>query len=105
MRKIGRDRRQCPGATAAIGNQQPAQPAAEAVAVETPAESVGKFLEAVRKGNDEKATAMLSKVAREKLAQSEAKRSVTPPASDTATFEVGKVEYMGEDRAGRLHMD
>ena len=70
-----------------------------AAADDGPAASIGKFLDAVRTGNDEKATQMLSATARAKLAESGARRSVTPPASDTAKFEVGKVEYVGEDGA------
>jgi len=54
-------------------------------------------LEAVRTGNDPKATQMLSSLAREKTAA--LNRSVTPPASDTARFTVGKVELLGEDGA------
>lgn len=54
-------------------------------------------MEAVRTGNDEKATQMLSSVAREKAAS--LNRNVTPPASDTARFTVGKVDYVGDDGA------
>jgi hypothetical protein len=46
------------------------------------------FLDAVRKGDDEAATALLSPRARQKL---------TPPASDTARFELGKVEKVSSD--------
>jgi len=62
-----------------------------------PAGAVHEFLEAVRTGNDPKATQMLSSLAREKTAA--LNRSVTPPASDTARFTVGKVELLGEDGA------
>ncbi|MEN6459152.1 MAG: hypothetical protein ABFC63_09495 [Thermoguttaceae bacterium] len=62
-----------------------------------PAEAVAEFLEAVRSGNDEKAARMLSSLAREKTAS--LNRNVTPPASDTAKFTIGKVEYVGEDNA------
>jgi hypothetical protein len=40
---------------------------------------------------------MLSTLAREKTAS--LNRNVTPPASDTAKFSVGKVEYLGDDGA------
>ena len=40
---------------------------------------------------------MLSTVAREKTAS--LNRNVTPPASDTARFTVGKVEYVNDDGA------
>ncbi len=62
-----------------------------------PAAAVAEFLEAVRTGNDEKAAKMLSTVAREKTAA--LNRGVTPPASDTARFSVGKVTYVGENGA------
>ena len=51
---------------------------------------MAEFLEAVRTGNDEKAAKMLSTVARQKTAA--LNRNVTPPASDTARFAVGKVD-------------
>jgi hypothetical protein len=57
-----------------------------------PAAAVAVFLEAIRTGNDETASRMLSKVARQKAAA--LNRSVTPPASDTAKFTVGKVDYV-----------
>ncbi|MBN1393787.1 MAG: hypothetical protein JW959_01965 [Pirellulales bacterium] len=62
-----------------------------------PAAAVFDFLEAVRTGNDEKAAQMLSALAREKTAA--LNRNVTPPASDTARFTVGKVERVGEGGA------
>jgi hypothetical protein len=64
---------------------------------EGPAAAVAEFLEAVRTGNDEVASQMLSAVARQKTAA--LNRSVTPPASDTAKFSVGKVDYVGNDGA------
>jgi hypothetical protein len=65
--------------------------------LEPPAAACFEFLEAVRAGNDEKASQMLSTTAREKA--SALNRSVTPPASDTARFSVGKVKYINEDGA------
>ena len=65
--------------------------------LEPPAAAVYDFLEAVRTGNDEKATKMLSTTAREKAAA--LNRNITPPASDTARFTIGKVQYVGEDGA------
>jgi len=62
-----------------------------------PAAATREFLEALRTGNDEKAAAMLSAAAREKTAAMN--RSVTPPASDTARFSVGKVDYVNDDGA------
>jgi hypothetical protein len=66
-------------------------------ATETPEAACREFLEAVRTGNDEKAAQMLSEVAREKATA--LGRSVTPPASETARFTVGKVKHVGEDGA------
>jgi len=83
--------------TSAGGNA--ATTAAPAVAdsnvkLEPPAVATQEFLEALRTGNDDKAVRMLSTVAREKAAS--LNRNVTPAASDTARFGVGKVEYVGE---------
>ena len=66
-------------------------------ATDTPEAACREYLESVRTGNDEKAALMLSAVAREKAAAMGC--SVTPPASDTARFSVGKVKYVGEDGA------
>ena len=62
-----------------------------------PAAAVAQFLEAIRTGNDEVASRMLSKLARQKTAA--LNQSVTPPASDTAKFTVGKVDMIGDDGA------
>lgn len=62
-----------------------------------PAAAVHRFLEAVRSGNDDKAAAMLSPVAREKTA--EYNMVVAPPGSDTASFKVGEVEMIGDEGA------
>ncbi|MGD0382726.1 MAG: hypothetical protein ABSA77_04325 [Thermoguttaceae bacterium] len=64
---------------------------------DTPEAACREFLEAVRTGNDEKAAQMLSAVAQEKAAA--LGRSITPSASDTARFAIGKVKYVGEDGA------
>lgn len=53
-----------------------------------------EFLEAVRTGSDNKAIRLLSTVAREKTAS--LNKNVTPAASDTAHFTVGKVDYVGD---------
>lgn len=64
---------------------------------EGPADAAKEFLEALRTGNDEKASKMLTKTAREKTAS--LGRNVTPPASDTAKFTIGKVEMVNDDGA------
>jgi hypothetical protein len=76
-------------AAAAAGNEP-----GEVAKTDDPAAAVREFLEAVRTGNDEKATRMLSTLAREKTAS--LNRNVTPPASDTAKFTVGKVDYVDD---------
>lgn len=65
--------------------------------LEAPAAAAYEFLDAVRTGDDEKARRLLGTVAREKTASMN--RNVTPPASDTARFTVGKIDYVGEDGA------
>jgi hypothetical protein len=77
------------GATAAVAGVADGN-----VKLEPPAAATQEFLEALRTGNDDKAVRMLSTVAREKAAS--LNRNVTPAASDTARFAVGKVEYKGE---------
>jgi len=62
-----------------------------------PKQVVSEFLDAVRRGDDAAATALLSPLAREKLL--EGNRPLTPPASDTARFAVGKVEKISADEA------
>ena len=67
----------------------------------SPEEAIQAFLEAIRTGNDEKANHMLTAAARQKTAA--LNRNVTPPASDTAHFAIGKVEYVGQDGAHVSH--
>jgi hypothetical protein len=62
-----------------------------------PAEAVAQFLEAVRTGNDEAAAKMLSAVTRQRTAA--LNYAVKPPASDTAKFTIGKVDYVSADGA------
>lgn len=65
--------------------------------LEAPAAALKEFLHACRTGDDRKATEMLSTVAREKMAA--LNRNVTPPASDTASFAIGTVDYVNHDGA------
>jgi hypothetical protein len=90
------------GKTGGTGQASNAQPdpgaaaggdAAESVnKADGPAAVVAEFLEAVRTGNDETALRMLSKATRQKWVA--LNRAVTPPASDTAKFTIGKVDYL-----------
>jgi hypothetical protein len=88
-----------PSAKAPDGKMQSATTgsAANNQATDTPESACREFLEALRTGDDEKAAQMLSAVAREKAAA--LGRSVTPSASDTARFAIGKVKYIGDDGA------
>jgi len=63
----------------------------------SPELAVTEFLEAVRTGSDKRASQMLTPLAREKVA--EQNMVVAPPGSDTAKFEIGQVERLGEDGA------
>lgn len=80
------------------GSTKPPQPAAEnQVDKPGPDGVVFTFLEAVRTGNADKATSLLSPLAREKTAEKGA--SIAPPSSETASFQVGAVEIVGEGGA------
>jgi hypothetical protein len=74
--------------TASTSDETPAAVAKD----DGPAAAVAQFLDAVRTGNDDAASRMLSKLARQKNAA--LNRGLTPPASDTATFTIGKVDYV-----------
>lgn len=65
--------------------------------LEAPAAAAHEFLEALRTGNDERASKLLTATARQKTAS--LNRNVTPPASDTARFSIGKIEYVNDDGA------
>jgi hypothetical protein len=82
------------GADPASERGKVAQSAAEQ---DDPAAAVFAFLEAVRTGDDEKAAMMLTSAARKRTAELDLE--VAPPGSDTASFEVGEVQRVGEDGA------
>jgi hypothetical protein len=86
--------------TVSGGNMQLSSASQQAAnsATDGPSAAVREFLQAIKTGDDAKATQMLSTVAKEKT--SALNRTVSPPASDTARFEVGKVEYRADDVAG-----
>lgn len=62
-----------------------------------PKEALGRFLTAVKAGDDEGAAAMLTTLARQKT--TEKGLTVAPPGSDTATFKVSQVEMKGDSGA------
>lgn len=65
--------------------------------LQPPAQAVYEFLEAVRKGDDMTAERMLTSLARKKT--QEMNMVVAPPGSDTASFDIGKVTMLDENRA------
>lgn len=62
-----------------------------------PNQVVFQFLEAVRVGNDEQASGLLTPMAREQTKKMDL--VVAPPGSDTASFAVGEVRMEGTDGA------
>lgn len=62
-----------------------------------PVETVREFLDGIRQGNDKKVSQMMTKLACEKIGQQGLQ--VAPQGSDTAKFEIGKVEYVGDNGA------
>ena len=69
----------------------------QAAGASGPSAAVRRFLEATRTGNDQVATEMLTRLARESI--EELGGSVAPPSSDTARFRIGEVEMLAEDGA------
>ena len=74
-----------PAATSGTANAAPDTPSQDARAV------VASFLEAIRKGDNDTATKLLTKVARQKAA--ETGRCVAPAANDSAKIEVENALY------------
>lgn len=83
------------------GGRSPGEPQAgtsgKAGNLPGPEKTVAAFLEAVRVGNDEQASLMLSPLARQRTAERDL--VVAPPGSETAKFQVGEVELAGENAA------
>jgi len=69
----------------------------DAMTTDTPESAVGKFLEAIRSGNDRVAETMFTDLARERI--KELDLQVAPRGSDTAKYEIGKAELLGDDGA------
>jgi hypothetical protein len=93
-------------AVAALGcssakHEPPADPTAGQAATSssaTPDRVVFEFLEAFRNGDDERATNLLTETARARTAEMDL--VVAPPASSSAQFEVGEVEYVTPEKDG-----
>jgi hypothetical protein len=86
--------------TAQAGESQKASSAAAedpAAKLDGPKLTVYQFLEALRKGDDEKANSLLTPLAREKTAAMDYR--LTPTASDNARFTIDNVDYVGDDGA------
>lgn len=80
---------------AGCSKSEPAKTGAAVVNPKSAQECVQFFLDAVRKGDDKTAGAMLTTLARTKT--QEMNLQVAPPGSNTATFEVGEVKLVGEN--------
>jgi hypothetical protein len=65
-----------------------------------PADVVREFLEAIRRGDDAKASQMLTEVARQETQKHEL--VVAPPGSETAQFEVGDTEFVVKDELAHV---
>ena len=81
-----------------VGDETAASvPASASAETSTPADAVVVFLDAVRRGDDVQTAQMLTTLARQKVAEMD--MGVAPPGSDTADFEVGDVEWLGDEGA------
>ncbi len=88
--------------TAGCGSKSPAVGSGQQWVedVPTPDVTLREFLEAVRTGDDGKAEQLLTDVAREETKKYEL--SVAPPGSDSARFEIGKVEYIAANEVAHV---
>ena len=83
------------GGSATESTDQAAESQADGQAsTATPAEVVHDFLEAARTGKDEQVALLLTPTARTEVGR--IGLNVAPPASDTARFEVGRTQKVGE---------
>jgi len=80
----------------ATEDTQTAEEAAVIPANLNPQETVVHYLQAVKEGDERQVAALLTEVARRKTA--EANIAVAPPGSETATFSVGDMEIVGDDK-------
>jgi hypothetical protein len=86
--------------TPADGNATAAAPSTDASAElhATPDETIRQFLTALKSGDQDRATSMLTVVAQQEMAKSQA--IIQPPGSPTATFEVTQTEILGDQQDG-----
>ena len=73
-------------------------PESQSDQAEGPQRALARFLDAMRSGDNEKTSEMLTRTARETAAA--LKMYIEPPGSDTAEFEIGEVEYVSGDEDG-----
>ncbi len=89
-------------ASPGVAKSAPAAKAPAAVAAspgfDQPDQAVAAFLKALRDGDNRVAEAMLTPKAREETAKR--KLAVQPPGSPSASFEIGKIEYLNADKNG-----
>lgn len=64
----------------------------------TPDVAVSSFLDALKTGDEARATSMLTSKAQAEMDRTEA--AIKPPGSPTAQFNVSEVEYLGEQQTG-----
>jgi hypothetical protein len=85
----GQDESDPPSATA---EAKPAEP------MESPEQTVHKFMMAFKNGDDEAAAKLLTDKARQEAERTQ--KAVSPPGSKTMQFKVGLVEYVTETKDG-----
>lgn len=64
----------------------------------SPTEAVSHFLTALKNGDDEQATSLLTSKAQTEMKRTNA--AIKPPGSPTADFQVTEVEILGEQKSG-----
>jgi hypothetical protein len=85
------------GDNSATPDQKDAAPKGnQSAKAKEPKQVMQEFLEAVRSGSDDRANSMLSKLAREKMAEIDLR--LQPPASDTAQFSIDEVKFLDDNK-------
>ena len=82
-----------------VNSQSPAFPAGLPVDPDaSPSDVVSAFLESLRSGDDQRAAALLTDIAR--AATEREQLTVQPPGSPSAQFTVGEAQYVSEEKDG-----
>ncbi len=84
--------------TAAVGSQSSTTPTAAVLRHARPEETVTAFLEALRAGDDQRATSLLTAQAQQEMERANA--AIKPPGSPSAEFKVTEVAYVDEAKDG-----